>query len=536
MKIAIYARVSSETQAKEGTIESQIEALKSYAKEHDHDIAFKCLDNGYSGTTLIRPGLDQLRDLAQAGSIEGVLILSPDRLSRTQANQIILVQEFKKRNVQLIFTTQNSGDSPEDNFMLQVQGAVAEYERIKLLDRTRRGTIHAIKKGQINGGNPPLGYRYIPKDKNMVGRWEVNPDEAKTVQYIFDLYVNENMKGSQIAKCLNDESVPCRGAKWWASQIYEVLKSETYTGTAYMFTHKSVEPKKYSKAITYRKKINTARVLRPREDWFGIPVTPIIDVQTWNKAQGLLKQNAYRSRRNNNRHEYLLRGLVVCGLCGCMASGYVSNRSTYYSCGARRHKNVTSKPHDELIQVNHKHLDERVWSGLTVLLSDPDNLKAQLEKRIQAKKAIYPVGQAISQFDKELYQLDAQEKRILDAYREEVISLPDLKEQKDMISNRRRVLEAKKKAALSQSESLGQPQITMDMLGDVTNRFQRVMAKSDFATREKLVNLLVNSVTLMTDKAIVSGNIPITSVDVLNTTPQGDTLYTDNGKLGSYFL
>ena len=105
-----------------------------------------------------------------------------------------------------------------------------------------------------------------------------------------------------------------------------------------------------------------------------------------------------------------------------------------------------------------------------------------------------------------------------------------------MISNRRRVLEAKKKAALSQSESLGQPQITMDMLVDVTTRFQRVMAKSDFATREKLVNLLVNSVTLMTDKAIVSGNIPITSVDVLNTTPQGDTLYTDNGKLGSYFL
>ena len=90
--------------------------------------------------------------------------------------------------------------------------SLKEYERIKLLDRTRRGTIHAIKKGQINGGNPPLGYRYIPKDKNMVGRWEVNPDEAKTVQYIFDLYVNENMKGSQIAKCLNDESVPCRGA------------------------------------------------------------------------------------------------------------------------------------------------------------------------------------------------------------------------------------------------------------------------------------------------------------------------------------
>jgi len=126
-------------------------------------------------------------------------------------------------------------------------------------------------------------------------------------------------------------------------------------------------------------------------------------------------------------------------------------------------------------------------------------------------------NQSTSEFDKELNQLAAQEKRILDAYHEEVISLTDLKDQKEMISNRRKVLEAKKKAVLGQSKALGQPQITMDMLDDVSARFQRVMAKADFATREKLVNLLVNSVTLMTDKAIVSGNIPVTSLDALNT-------------------
>jgi site-specific DNA recombinase len=517
MKIAIYARVSSEKQAKEGTIESQIEVLKCYAKDHNLNIAFDCIDDGYSGTTLIRPGLDQLRDLAQAGSIEGILILSPDRLSRTQANQIILTQEFKKRNVQLIFTNQNSGDTPEDNLMLQIQGAIAEYDRIKILDRMRRGAIHAAKKGQVNGSNPPLGYRYIPKCKNEVGHWEVNSDEAKNVKYIFDLYVNEKLKGTQIAKRLNDESVPCRGNKWWSSQIYTVLKNETYTGIAYMFKERSVEPKKYPKAATYRKTINTAKAPRPRNEWLGIPVTPIIDLQTWTKAQALLKQNAKQSRRNNNKHEYLLRGLVVCGVCGCIASGYVSNKSTYYSCGAKRHKNITSKPHDELIQVKQKLFDEKVWGGLAELLSDPENLKAQIEKRIQTKSAKLPIHHSIYEFDQDLDQLAKQEKRILDAYREEVISLPDLKEQKDMILNRRRVLEAKKNAVLSQSESLGQPRFTMDKLGDVSTRFQRVMAKSDFATREKLVNLLVNSVALMTDKAIVAGNIPVTNLDALNT-------------------
>ena len=99
----------------------------------------------------------------------------------------------------------------------------------------------------------------------------------------------------------------------------------------------------------------------------------------------MLKQNAYRARRNNNKHEYLLRGLVVCGLCGCIASGYVSNKSTYYSCGAKRNKNITSKPHDEVIQVRHNPFDEKVWKGLIELLSDPENMQAQLEKRMQVK-------------------------------------------------------------------------------------------------------------------------------------------------------
>ena len=240
MKIALYARVSSETQAKEGTIDSQIEALKDYAKSHNLDIAYECLDDGYSGTTLARPGLDQLRDLAQAGNIEGVLILSPDRLSRTQANQIILTEEFKKRDVQLIFTNQTFDDTPEGNFMLQIQGAVAELERAKIVDRMRRGTIHAVKNGQVIGGNPPYGYNYIPKSKTSVGHWEINPEEEKIVRYIYHLYVEEKLKGSAITKRLNDEAIPCRSSKWWTRQIFSILHSEVYIGMAYMFRRKAV--------------------------------------------------------------------------------------------------------------------------------------------------------------------------------------------------------------------------------------------------------------------------------------------------------
>ncbi|MBI5963984.1 MAG: recombinase family protein [Chloroflexi bacterium] len=517
MKIAIYARVSSETQAKEGTINSQIEALKDYAKAHDLTISHECIDDGYSGTTLERPGLDQLRDLTQSGSIEGVLILSPDRLSRNQANQIILLEEFKKRKIQVIFTNQNFENNPEGNLMMNIQGVIAEYERAKIIDRMRRGTIHAIKKGQINGSNPPYGYCYIPKDNNSVGHWEINPEEARIVRYVYDLYINQDVKGTAIVKRLRNENIPCRNLNWWSGQIYSILKNEVYTGMAYMLRHHKVESKRTPKSKQYRKNKNSTNELRPREDWFGIPVPAIIDREVWNKAQELLKQNAYRARRNNNKHNYLLRGLVVCGLCGSMVSGYVSNKSTYYSCGAKRNKNVTSKPHDEIIQVKHKPFDEKIWSGLTELLSDPENIKAQLGKRIKAKKEKLSFNQSFDEFDKELNQLDVQEKRILDAYREAIISLEELKAQKMKISDRRGFIEAKKKAILSHTEGLGQQKITMGMLGDVSARFQRAMAKADFAKREKLANLLVNSVTLKTDKAIVNGNIPIDKLDALTT-------------------
>ena len=137
MRVAIYARVSSETQAKEGTIHSQLEALREYAKNNNHHVIVECLDDGYSGAELNRPGLDQLRDIISEGLAEAVLVLSPDRLSRKQAHQIILLEEFKKHNVKVIFTSQPSGDTAEDQLLLNIQGAISEYERVKILDRTR---------------------------------------------------------------------------------------------------------------------------------------------------------------------------------------------------------------------------------------------------------------------------------------------------------------------------------------------------------------------------------------------------------------
>ncbi len=519
MNIAIYARVSSEKQAKDGTIDSQIEALRDYAKANHLTISHECIDDGVTGTTLTRPGLDNLRDLIAEGLIQGVLILSPDRLSRTQAHQILLMDEFKKQNIQVIFTSQQFEDNAEGNLMLQIQGAVAEFERAKILDRTRRGRKHAVKNGQMLGSMSPYGYRFAPKGNGKPARWEIEPRETEIVRAIFDLYVNKRMKGTQIASYLESEGIQTRSGttKWWGSVVYRILKSEAYIGNAYMYKNSYIEPLKTPKSKKYRKVKNSAQKPRPREEWISIPVTPLIDQDLWNAAQALLKQNAHSARRHNNKNEYLMRGLVVCGLCGCMASGYVSNKSTFYSCGARRNKNIHSKPHNELIQVHHKPFDAKIWQGLTELLQDPASIQAQLEKRLDRKSAArLPIANADAKTEKDLDKLDVQEKRIIDAFREGIIDLGELKIQKETIAAKRKTLEAKKKPAPSHAESAGQTEITLDMLGDVSARFSRAMAKADFAKREKLINRLVNSVTLYTHKAVVKGNIPVIRGDALN--------------------
>ena len=519
MKIAIYARVSTETQAKEGTINSQIDALRKYAADHQLTITHDCIDNGISGADLNRPGLDQLRDLVLEGEIEGVLILSPDRLSRKQAHEIILMEEFKKRDIQVLFTAQQFDDTPEGNLMLQIQGAVSEFERAKILDRMRRGAKHAVKNGQVIGSRAPYGFRFVRKAESTVAHWEVNEVEAEIVRIIYDLYIKQGMKGTAIASCLNEKGLPPRsGAKWWGSVIYDILKNESYLGTAFMYKNKWMKPQKHPKVKTGRSRLSSSKPT-PIEDRIGVSVPKLIARPTWEAAQELRKKNAYRSRRNNNVNEYLLRGLVVCGECGSMCSGQVSNKKAYYSCGAKRNKNITTNPHDDVkIATRQKSFDENIWQGLTELLQNPENIKKQFEKRLpQASKMSQSAKDEQSKIEKKLEKLDIQEKRILDAYREEIIDLEDLREQKTKIAKKRAALQVEQKAAQSQLEHSGRPEITISMLGDVSARFERVMAKADFATREKLTNLLIHSVALHQKKAVVKGFIPMTTTDALTT-------------------
>ncbi len=169
IQVAIYARVSSERSATAHTIASQLAALRERVAADGCALpeAMQFLDDGYSGATLVRPALECLRDLVAAGAVDRLYIHSPDRLARKYAYQVLLVDEFHRAGIEVIFLNRELGRSPEDDLLLQVQGMMAEYERAKIVERHRRGKLHAARAGIVNVlAGAPYGYRYIDNSKS----------------------------------------------------------------------------------------------------------------------------------------------------------------------------------------------------------------------------------------------------------------------------------------------------------------------------------------------------------------------------------
>src|SRR3954453_5428333 len=206
LRVAIYARVSSDQQSGDNTIASQVTAWQARVSADGLPLpaAQRFVDDGYSGATLARPALEQLRDLAAAGALDRVYVHSPDRLARRYAYQVLLVDELHRAGVEIVFLNRPIGTSAEDDLLLQVQGMVAEYERAKILERSRRGKRHAAHAGSVNVlGGAPYGYRYLSKHEGGgQARYEILPEQARVVERVFAWVGLERCSLSEVCRRL----------------------------------------------------------------------------------------------------------------------------------------------------------------------------------------------------------------------------------------------------------------------------------------------------------------------------------------------
>src|SRR5260370_18785104 len=235
---AIYARVSCEQQREENTIASQTAAVIEFAQNHELEVPKEWVgeDEGYSGATLERPGLERVRDLAAEGQIQVVLAYSPDRLSRKYAYQILLIEEFARHGVETLFVKGPQGDSAEDQLLVQFQGMIAEYERAQILERLRRGKRHRAHSGEISVmSGAPYGYRYIRKTDEAPAAYIVHEPEAGVVRRGYEMYTVQGLSIGEITRRINAEGIPTRkaSARWERSTVWAVLRNSAYRGVAY---------------------------------------------------------------------------------------------------------------------------------------------------------------------------------------------------------------------------------------------------------------------------------------------------------------
>ena len=222
MRVAIYARVSTDAQEARGTIGSQLALLRERMVREGHELVAEYTDDGLSGARLDRPGLDALRDAAEAGYFEGVWCLSADRLARMYAYQVIVLDELSRHGVTVRFhDTPQIEDDPQARLLTQVQGVIAEYERAKIGERYRRGKLWRSRAGEVIAWKVPYGYRRLPRAGERPAHLEVFEREAAVVRRIFDDYVRKDISMRQIAMGLNRDGIcsPTGRAVWGVSTI-----------------------------------------------------------------------------------------------------------------------------------------------------------------------------------------------------------------------------------------------------------------------------------------------------------------------------
>ena len=524
MKVALYVRVSTGRQAQNQTIEQQLERLQAAIKSHPEwelSTAHIYRDDGYSGSTLNRPGLDRLRAQAAMAAFEQVLITAPDRLARKYVHQVLLIDELANLGCGVEFLERPmKDDDPHDQLLLQIRGAVAEYERNLIADRMRRGRQAKLKGGTMLPWTiAPYGYLLDverPRDPNRV---QVDPVRAEIVKQIFDWYTDAKSPVSLygIAKQLSDDGIltPSGGIRWNVASVRGILRNPSYTGTAYSGRTQPAPARQRKSAL---KPIGPGQSIQPapEEEWIAIAVPSIISQEIFDLAQSRLEQNQQMARRNNSSYDYLLRGLVSCAQCQLACTGRSCQPGyAYYVCRGRSDTLRLAKGEGCIVRyAPAEQLDELVWEDLCRILTDPTCITHELERAHTGEWLPQALQARRQTLQKAIAQLERQQARLLEVYLAEVIGQDEFERKRFELVQTQQGLERQ----LRQLDAQVQQQIDIAALSvgieEFCQRVQPTLDNLSFQQRRQLVELLIDRVIVDDEHVEIRYVIP--------TSPKGE--------------
>jgi site-specific DNA recombinase len=511
MRAAIYARVSTPRQARDHKIDQQVARLERHAERQGWatDGRLIYIDEGYSGASLNRPGLDALRDAAAMAEFEVVLVAAPDRLARNYIHQVLLLEELQGRGCRVVFLERPMSQDPNDQLLLQIRGAVAEYERTLIAERMRRGRLAKLRSGKLLPWlRVPFGYRTDPERPRDPAGLRVEAYEATIVRQMFAWYLEQGATLGGVARRLVAAGAltPTGKISWSRSTIRGILNNHAYVGNAYGHcTH--LVPAKARRSPLEPVGAGLTAKRRPEEEWIGVSVPEIVERESFDLVQHKLSHNRKFAARNNKSHRYLLRALVSCGTCGRGSNARTSwDGRSYYVC--RGHSEIVAEQRCRARHAPGTRLEELVWEDLCEVLTHPEHAKHALRRAHGGEWLPQELKARLKNVGKAIAHTERQRERLLEAYLGGVLELAEFERKRKELQGRTDALLAQERQLAASARERTELAAIADSIEEFCEQMRAGLAHATFEQKRRLVELLIDRVIVNDEEVEIRYVVP----------------------------
>ena len=488
-RAAIYARVSDKSQDTEDktSISEQIGDMEAHCERRGLTITARYQEVG-RGWSKKRPEFQRMLADAKRGRFDTIVCWKSDRLSRGMYPAAALMEVVEAHQIGL--------EAVMDAIDMKTFGLMAAIGKIELdnfRERSIMGKRGAAKQGRVPTDGLPYGYR-IGED----GRPEVVEAEARIVRRIFHQYVHDGMGSPSIAYRLNDDGIPpARTAtQWRQSYVHNVLRNETYMGVWV-----------YGKTRCISTDEGTKSYDQPKDTWIEIPLTPLVDEETWERAQKLKKQRRRHASRNT-KVTYLLQHLLKCGECGhnfhaksyWNATKKIEGKIYRYDAATPRRYYRCNGMHSLRLQCRVKHyiraerLEEPVWSEVKRVLQSPDLIIAGIET-LDAQEGV-GFEEKIAQAERDLRKIQMEEERAISLYVSGRVTEKQLDHQRRFITERLETVRAKLDDLRAREASGAEKRVLMETVLAWAGEMGEGLDEVSPERRRELLRMVVDEVVI----------------------------------------
>ncbi len=410
MKVAFYARVSSDQQAeKNNSIPSQLRLLHEYALKHNMEVVKEYVDEGESASSINRPAFLQMiaETKKKFPPFQAILVWKLSRFARNRQDSILYKSMLKKRGIEVISISEPIDDTPQGQLMEGMIEVIDEFYSAVLAQETLRGMVENARKGYRNGGFPIYGYknvRVFDEKGNPKTKYEVNETEAKIVRLIFELYAKGNGLKNIVMELGGKVIKPRSGTYWSKSTVADILRNETYIGWT---------------VFNKRDKKTTGRQFKPKDEWIIVKNThePIISKELFDRVQKSIEERQPKNTPARvTASQYLLSGLMCCGKCrgAYGVTGYGRERKyAYYNCISYSKKGKKVCPGRRL---RADELDREIIRRVRRLVFSDENMRKLVDDLNDATKSLrIDYGRKITELKKKAADLQLRVRRQYEA-------------------------------------------------------------------------------------------------------------------------